>query len=197
MDEQQWRNQQQQGPSVARNRPRRERAGQRRRNNNDDEDYEEEEIEEVEEDQDTLRLKVINRRRVHENHQESETEVEVEFELLPADLFKQHLPQKLVNDYSHWLNEDEETVYFRPKRFDSPLFNQEGPDAVPYKFVYKNNQNYVLDTKTGSKFVSSDSETFKSLVRGARTQRALSHHTIPHFIKHETHSSLCPSPSPL
>jgi hypothetical protein len=94
--------------------------------------------------------------------------------LIPHTHFNSDMPQLLVDNYGHWLEEHSFTercvtgvhwlVHFRPIRADSKEFSDWSVACVPYKLVYHKEKSILLvDIATGQLLVDIRGTSFKHL----------------------------------
>jgi hypothetical protein len=95
--------------------------------------------------------------------------------LIPHTHFQGDMPQLLVDDYSHWLEQHSFvdrcvtrvywSVHMRPTRADSTQFSDWSVTTVPYKLVYHKDSDsiHLVDIATGQLLVDVRSTSFEHL----------------------------------
>jgi len=106
----------------------------------------------------TPELVVINRRKVGK--------LSCKFRFIPSQHFQGDIPHMLRTKHSHWLEIDEDAVYFRPLSFEDPLFEEDTPEAVPYKLcLNKEGWRILEDVRLERRLVDVRSFSFLNLYR--------------------------------
>lgn len=82
------------------------------------------------------------------------------FQLIPHSCFADEIPFLLVENYSHWWNQQAEIIEFRPKEFKPREFCN--PNRVSYEINLYLNE--LMEMKTKRKFIDIISPTYKKMV---------------------------------
>lgn len=83
--------------------------------------------------------------------------------LLNPNLFRNHIPTHLVDNYTHWLNTRRGEIYFR--RIPTKEEDYDLPPEYTFKLALKRESCFrLLDSTSGHPFVSVKSRTFREVV---------------------------------